>query len=315
MTDTPLAASGSKWIPLKDEILYEGDLINNLGCYDKRPDYTSEFWRRPALFAEKFTYDRSRARAMYNRQLMYCAPASSGWEAHRLMERFPLKILEHGQAISAAVGEYVRDEAGNLIPDQNGAPQGVKFFTVQRIARVLDKEVMGADVFAINYQNQRIRAGLAAHNIRNAETGERDSYIVTPDAREHPMRSFSKVHALSGGAEFEDIIWERHLWGPFILFDAKGIIYDGDAAWSRNAALEKAIGNAIQYGVPLPGLVRRGEDFETPDIKGRPVSIVDQAWEDARHLVYEVKKTQICRAGIRNTLGARCGVAAYPLYE
>ncbi|MCD8566461.1 MAG: hypothetical protein LRY36_00770 [Alphaproteobacteria bacterium] len=78
--------------------------------------------------------------------------------------------------------------------------------------------------------------------------------------------------------------------GPFILFDAKGIIYDGDAAWSRNAALEKAIGNAIQYGVPLPGLVRRGEDFETPDIKGRPVSIVDQAWEDARHLVYEVKK-------------------------
>lgn len=283
--DTPLVASGSKWIATNGRPLYPGDLIHNWGCYNIHPDYRDPFWKLQHMHAEKFTYDRSRAKSMYDRQAMYYAAASSGWMAWRMAERFTAKVLEHSERLSTII-----QPNGTRISNKKDQ----RYFTICRMGEAVDAEVMAGDVFAVNYRNQMANTLVAANNLRNPETGERDAYVIGPVHRENHMRNFAKIHALSRGTSFEDVTWEVHLWGPMLLHkDTTHGIYDQDHAWSRNAALEKAIGLAIQYGSPIPLLVRRGETFHVVDRYGRPVSVVDQAWEDARHLVYEITRPHV----------------------
>jgi hypothetical protein len=297
--ETPLVATGSKWIATNGKPLYPGDLIHNWGCYNVHPDYTDRFWKLQHMHAEKFTYDRARAKSMYDTQAMYYAAASSGWMAWRMGERFTPKVLQHSRSLSTQIqpdGTRKANKADEM------------YYTICRMGEAVESEVMASDIFAVNYRNQMSSTLIAANNLKNPATGERDGYVIGPVHRENHMRNFAKIHALSRGTSFEDVTWEVHLWGPMLLHkDTTHGIYDQDHAWSRNAALEKAIGLAIQYGSPIPLLVREGETFHVVDRFGRPVSIVDQAWEDARHLVYEITRPHVFDG---KTYGARSETAA-----
>ncbi len=86
------ASTGSKWIANKP--LYPGDLFNNHGCYWPVPDYTDPYWRKAHVFAEKFSYGRSEAKAGYREQSMFYAPASSGPAIIREIMSYPARFIE-----------------------------------------------------------------------------------------------------------------------------------------------------------------------------------------------------------------------------
>lgn len=267
--ETATVKSGSKWISLKllenEQVtlkpLYGGDLIHNNACYYPFPEKFDDFWRLLSMNAEDFTYDDARFKWGYDKQAMIYASASSGWFGRRMAERFSDQVLRHSV-------ERLTNES-------------TPFFSDQRLADVLDPQVM-AKVYKHNYDNNDRDARVAAQHMR-------DVFIYAPVHREEFLRSIGGKHALTRGAFYEDITFEVHFWGPRLIHrDTTHGIYVGDHAWSRNGALEKALGAAIQYGDPQLMDIRMGETFHKTDIYNRPISIFDQACEDARHLVYEV---------------------------
>lgn len=255
--DTPLSTRGLHYISKKP--LYDGDLMHNMGCYWPVPDYGDKYWQLQTLNAEKFALGRSRARWGYDKQAMFYYPASSGRASYELAARFPQRILEHSLRLSD--------------PEKDGA-----FMTTQRLAEAVDPALIKAEVFDRNYRDNMAQTEIAASNLR-------DTYIVGPAHREQLLRALKDYHPVLRGTSYEDATFELHLWGPSCLFDFTQGIYGGGHAWSRNAAMEKAVGLAIQYGSKLPLDLRDGKSFDVVDIYGRPVSILDQAWEDARHIV------------------------------
>jgi len=280
--DTILTASASKYIPVDGRILYPGDLGNNEAIYSPRPDYNDDYWKAQALNAEGFTVDSSRARWGYDhKEMLYCA-ASNGWLAYAAAERFPEKILEHSQNLN----------------DGEDAP----FMTTQMLSTVLDPRYMRENVFAPNYRNNQIAIEIAACN-RPAGTR-----IIGPADREGFLRALHNIHSLLRDSHYEDATFEKHLWVPFCLMEATRGIYHGDHAWSRNAAPEKVTGLAIQYGMQLPLLIRHGQSFDVVDIYNRPVSVVDQAWEEARHIL-DVVSREVEHKGESHNFRTETGVA------
>jgi hypothetical protein len=249
------ASTGSKWIT--DKPNYPGDLFNNSGCYWPVPDYTQDYWKLQHTAAEKFTYGRSNAKYAYREQAMFYYAASSGRDLIPELMLYPERVIEHARRFT----------------DDKDTP----YLTVRRAADVLDPERM-QNIFALNYQRNAAEAAVAAHHMR-------DTYIIAPAHREQMLRSLSSKHSILRGVGFEDAVFEKHLWGPLCLFDATKGIYGGNAAWSFNAPMEKALGAAIQYGVAVPLQARQGASFDVTDIWNRPVSVVDQACEDARGIV------------------------------
>lgn len=259
------SSTATKWISTNGELRYPGDLFHNDALYYPRPDYKDPYWKLQHILAEKFSSDRSIFKEGYRSQAMFYAAASNGRLAYHLAKRYPEKVLQHSVRLTK----------------DGDRP----FLTTQRLAEALDASVMGPDVFAQNYRNNAIATALASENLRNPETGKRDVYVVGPVQREEMLRALKRTLSISRGTFLEDATFEKHLWGPFCEFDVTHGIYHGDHAWSRNAAMEKGLGLAIQYGAPLPLHYRSGIGFDAVDLWGRPVSLVDQAWEDARHIV------------------------------
>ncbi len=267
--ETLLSTTGSKWISRTP--IYAGDLIHNMGSYYPRPNYEDPYWKMLHMNAEAYAYGRSRAKAGYDRQAMFYYPASSGWSGWQVARQFADKIVRQSE----------RFISGDDKP----------YFGVRRLGDILDPEVMGGDVFAQNYRDSRILSSIAAQNIRNPETGKRDTYIISPDRREQYMREIMKNHSLLRGAAYEDAVWEVHLWGPLCLHnDTTHGILGGPRAWSGNAPLEEAVGVAAAFGAPELMAVRRGQSFSFIDVMGQPVSFYDQVHEICRHLVYEIPK-------------------------
>lgn len=257
--ETLLTNTGSKYTA-PGQPLYPGDLINNNGCYYPRPDFKDDYWKMLAMNAEGYNADASRAKWGYDdKKMLYCA-VSSGWKAYeQILKNSDIKkVLEHSERFTTPDDEH--------------------FLTIQKSSEVLDGGIVKNDIFALNNA-----ANLAA--IEYASIKMPKAHIVGPADREGHLRALGENPSMLRGAKYEDAIYEINLWGPFCLMDAKGGIYHGDHAWSRYAANEKSVALAVQYGSQIPLMIRGGVQYDVTDIKGDPVSLVDQAWEDARQII------------------------------
>lgn len=259
--DTILTNTASKWIA--DKPIYAGDLIHNLALYHPKPKYDEDYTLIPALNAEKLVNKASRFKWAHKKAMIY-ASASNGWPAYQLALRYKKIVMEKSTRLST--------------------PDDTPFLTTQRLADSLDSAgIMVPDIFMRNYANNDTAIEAAATNMP-------DYAIVGPADFESYLRSIHEIPPMLGGGKFEDWIFEAHLWGPLMLLDMDAGIYTGDHAWSRHAAMEKGVGLAIQYGEKNLLKARQSINFDVVDIKGRDVSIVDQAWEEARHIVDVVER-------------------------
>ncbi len=258
--ETKLSSQGAKFI--SDTPLYEGDLINNQGSYWPRPIKDDPYWTMLQKNAEGFTFDGSRFAAPHKKAMMYCA-MSGGWLGYEKAERYPHKILEHSQRIKD--------------------PNDSEFMTIQRLQEALDSSIMGPDIFA---RNGRLNQAAVEYASRHMP----DYHISGPDDREGTLRALHSIHPILRSASYQDAVFEQGVWGPECLLEYRRGIYFADHAWSRNAALEKGVALAVQYGNKFTLDARDGMGYDIVDIQGRPVSITDQAWEDARHIVDVVER-------------------------
>lgn len=270
--DTPLTGTLSKWIT--DEPLVGGDLAHNHGAYDKAPDYDQDYWLQPALFAEILTLVEASSKAGIKNQAFLYGSASSGFRAWQRARDFPEPVLNHSLSV--------------------GADHDYKHFTAVRLIDALERNVFLNDILLPNYRDQAIAAKQAVRNLRDPQTGAHNFYVYSPFHRQGAVRVYGESFALSRNIQFEDAVWEKHLWIPRALHNETtyGILH-GDHAWSINKAVEASIGLNIRYGSSLLLDIRRGQNYAMVDIMGRPVSPVDEAWEDARHLVYELTRPLI----------------------
>lgn len=258
---TPLNATYSKWATYTPR--WPGDLISNLGCYPivpVDPDNLDDYWKMQAANAEHFANTESRTHFFYNAngvsQAMLYGSASSGYDAWDIAASFPEAILNHAEDLT-----------------------GEQFITTQALARgALDPEIVKPDIFEKNDRANRGVSDIAAQHNKHL-------YVVGPNHREHFTRDIKHTYPILFGSSYEDLTFEVHYWGPFLFHDASQGIRARDAAWSNNAPLEQAIALAVQFGLEKPLLARGGEQYDVTDIYGRPVSLVDQAWEAARHVV------------------------------
>lgn len=272
--DTPGSRTATKWIK-PGQSLYPGDMIHNKGVYDKWPDYESPYWENQHMFAEGITFGDIFAKSGYPFKAFIYGSASSGVYGMQQARSFPEKILQHSTSLSESIDG------------------DVPFITSVRLLEVLERELFASNVLAQNTRDQMTLARIAAGHLHRRNT-EKDIYVFTPAQRQGVAKTFTGSHAMSRGTHFEDATWEMHFWGPALLMpETTHGIYHGDHAWSNNAALEKGIGLATQYGAEATVDARGGVGFDVIDILGRPVSVVDQAWEDARHLVYECTRPLI----------------------
>lgn len=259
--DTILSSTGSKYIAQKP--MYRGDLINNVASYWPRPDYTQKEWKMAQANAEGFTYDGSRFNSFLKKRMVVCS-MSGGYFGYRLAERNPDKILKGSKRF--------------IQPDDS------EYMTIQKLSGALGAQIVGDEVFAKNGAINQAGCEWMAQNTM------RDHYIVGPDDREGHLRALHSIHSMMQGMPYEDAIFEMAVWGPEILLDHEGLVLWNAHAWSRNGANEKGIGLAGQYGAHLILEAREGKSFDVVDIMNRPVGLVDQAWEDFRHIVFEVEK-------------------------
>lgn len=257
--ETLLTSTGSKYAA-PSAPLYPGDLINNIYCYHPIPNFDEKRWKRLALNAEGFVQDSSRAKSSYdNIAMLYCS-VSSGYAAYREIENGPTdKILRHSL-------RFTGDE-------------DKPFLTVQRSGDVLDGDIFLNSILEPNYHINRMASEKAAGNMR-------DFYIAGPADREAHLRTLQSNPSILRGDSYEDSTFEMNFWGLFCLMDVTRGIYYGDHAWSRNAPQEKAVGLALQYGQKkVLGIRSFKANFTVTDINGDPISVVDQAWEDARQIL------------------------------
>ncbi len=306
---SPLDGTATKWIAFAPR--WDGDLISNLAFYQPQPDYNDIYYKRLALLAEKYTADGANARYFRaDKRMLYCG-ASSGEAAFQTAERYAKRVIEKNIKLSFAPDADPADVKnasdkltprvlelclqkfrGHISPEdfadaveeetRGTLDPAILKLTVQRLADALDPAIMAADVFEENYGNNDIAVKAAREQLK--------AFIIGPGDREGHLRAINMIHSMAQGAKFEDIIFEIHMWGPICLHEVNAGIYFHDHAWSRHAAMEKGIALAIQYGVQQPLQIRQFESCDITDIKGRDVSVVDQAWEEARHIVDVVER-------------------------
>lgn len=256
-------ATASKWLVYKPR--WDGDLIGNMGLYHpvpKNPENPDDYYKTLLTNAEHFMHDVSRNQFGYNvggyKQAMFNYAASSGYHAYELAARFPEQILDHSL---------------------RQAPEGdTPHLTIQGAGRVLDPENMGADVFMRNYVHAESDAATAARFMP-------DTCVVAPHHREMFLRALKDIYPMTFGAVYEDLTFEVHFWGGSLLFDYAKDIHERDHQWSRNAIPEEAMPAAAQFGKTELLQIREGQNYDTTDLRNRPISLVDRAWEVARHIV------------------------------
>lgn len=240
----------SKFITAKPS--YPGDLGHNLAFYAYRPDYKRYDDRNIAMQAEALASVTSLSRDN-SKIAMIVASMSSGIVAYDLLEHY------------------------NKTDDVSK-----KITVAQDLTRKVPRDILVPEVFEQNKRKHNRTAEIAASRFK-------DYYIDIPSDSEELQRSINSNKAASTKA-WEDWAFEMHYWLPKILQDTDAMIYHGDKSFSRNGSLEQAAALAIQYGLWVPLEARGGRSIDVKDIKGRDISPVDQAWEDAKHIVYVVEK-------------------------
>ncbi len=256
-------ATASKWAVYKPR--WDGDLISNKGLYYPVPQNTAkldDYWKTMLAHAEQFMHDSSRNNHGYSvggfKIGMSYYAASSGYHLYELASRFPEMIL---------------DNSLRMAPDGD-----VPHMTIQCAGRVLDPENMHADGFMRNY-------GHAENDVMTAAHFMPDTYLIAPHHRETMLRALKDVYPMTFGAGYEDAIFEIHKWGPDMLHNYNKGIHLRDHQWSRNAVPEEELAMAVQFGKSEPLQIRHGMSYDATDIRNRAVSVVDRAWEVARHII------------------------------
>lgn len=112
--------------------------------------------------------------------------------------------------------------------------------TTQRLKHmVAGKELFTGVIIKNRVQNSALN-GIAM--------GLRDGFgVMGVIGPEGAWRSTRNDNALSQGATFQDVIFERW-WGPRVL-DSAGMVLYGDHAYSRYANVEEVLGDQIQCGL------------------------------------------------------------------
>lgn len=258
---TWLNSTSSKWAVYEPR--WDGDLLSNLGGYPvvpHDPKKLDAYWKTLITNAEEFAGGISRTNGGHNisgkKPAMFYYAASSGVYNYEVSARFPDLVLEHSERISP----------------------GDPHLTGRMPGRVLDRENLFADILQRNYENSARDAAIAAHYMKDAQ-------VNSPNHRETFLRALNEIYPITFGVTYEDIIFEIHKWGPFLLHDMRLGIHGRDHAWSINAVPEEQLADAIQFGMALPLEIRRGMQFDVVDIQGRPVSLLDRAWERSRNIL------------------------------
>jgi len=260
MVDTVLSGTYSKWVSADGRAKFIGDLGNIDSCYYPRPDYDDPLMEMQHVNAEARSLNRSRFMKGYTYQAMFPFPASSGPWLRDLVTQYPQKALDHSRRL--------------IGPDDR------PFLSMWRASDFLGSDLMKQFVFSKSRNDNDIWVRRASHFFKG-----RGVYILSPHMREGYLREMSQDFSEMRGTVYMDAVFEKHLWIPSIRFDLRCIIYGGPHGWSYNAPMEKIEGATMQYGVSSVLNVRNGINMDTRDVYGRPVSILDQTWEDARALI------------------------------
>jgi len=240
----------SKFITTKPA--YPGDLGHNIAFYAYRPDFNRYDDRNIAMQAEALAAVTSLSRDN-SKVAMIVASMSSGIAAYNVLEHY------------------------NQTDDLS------KRITVaQDLSRKIPKDILVPEIIEENKNKHNRTIELAANRFK-------DYYIDIPSDSEELQRSINTNKA-AAVKSWEDWAFEMHYWLPKILQDTDAMIYHGDKSFSRNGSLEQSVALAIQYGLWVPLEARAGRSIDVKDIRGKDISPVDQAWEDAKHIVYVVEK-------------------------
>lgn len=258
--DTKLSTTGSLYIAEKPE--YPGDLFNNPDLYWPKRDPKDPLHIKLQKNAEGYAAHASRAHSFYKSAMLYCS-MSGGYYGYAIAEKYPEKILDGSR-------RFIHGD------DQ-------PFMTIQRLQEVLGSDIMKNEVFERNGLLNQTATEYA--RLRMPEF-----YIAGPDDREGHLRDLGRNHSMLRGAGYMDSTFEQGIYLKKCLLEHERGVYFADHAWSRNACMEKAVPVATQYGSQYVLDARDGKSYDIVDIEGRPVSIADQAWEDARHLVDVVER-------------------------
>lgn len=163
--------------------------------------------------------------------------------------------------------------------------------TTQRLKHmVAGKELFTGVIIKNRVQNSALN-GIAM--------GLRDGFgVMGVIGPEGAWRSTRNDNALSQGATFQDVIFERW-WGPRVL-DSAGMVLYGDHAYSRYANVEEVLGDQIQCGLldDYRKHIGPGKEYDIVDDKGQPVPLADRAWETAKHIVDVVERGFITDLGV-----------------
>lgn len=255
--------TASKWAGYKPR--WDGDLISNTGLYypvPKDPSNPDDYWKTTLAHAEQFMHDSSRnihGYAVSGHKIAMCYyAASSGYHLYELASRFPEMIL---------------DNSLRMAPDGDDP-----HMTIQAAGRVLDPENMHADGFMRNYSHAETDVATAAHSMP-------DTYLIAPHHRETILRALKDIYPMTFGAGYEDSVFEIHKWGPDMLHNYNKGVHLRDHQWSRNAVPEEQLAAAVQFGKSEPLQIRHGMNYDVTDLRNRPISLLDRAWEVARHIL------------------------------
>jgi len=270
---TTLAETGTKYITVGTP-QYPADVANNASSYDKPPDYSSGFFLRAALVFEKFTFAESNAQQSQQNQVFVPSGVTSSFTGNEFARLNARAILEHSKVLNI----------------RKGVEGDGRYVTTTRIGEVLENELLANDIVAQNEKRVTNAAGILSENLKNKGI---EAFVYNPFQREYASQLYQKCEAVSRGGKPEDVHFEGHFWVPRILFKDTthfALLSGVDHAWSNNAAIEKAAGLAVIYGNPILNLMRESEPLHFIDEEVRSISVLDMAWECARHLVYEVSR-------------------------
>ncbi len=246
---------------IKTEPRFPGDLGYNLGSYMREPDFNNLDDKQIAMMAEIMAATSSLTREN-SKVAMMIGSVTSGVAGYETAMRNPVAIKEYTE------GKF-----------------GEGFLTIVDLPYVLSKKgVMEPEVFAKTKMNQVRAAGIA-------NTKLPEGYVLdVPFDKEEMLRAISGSSDIASKS-WDDWTFEMHYWLPKIFLDTDRMIYCGDKSFSRNGSLEQAAALSIQYGLYVP-LIMRGDrgNMDVTDINGNDISPVDQAWEDAKHIVNVVEK-------------------------
>jgi hypothetical protein len=267
---TYLSKTGTKYIT--DTPLWPGHLINNLGAYPvyEHLDLKDPDRHNTALNAEYRAVAGSLARGILingsegkTKIAMAVCAMSSGVDAAEALSAYKDRVLEHSK---------------RMIYNNPNRPD-VPHLTMRDPSTALPKEIKSADIFAPNTQRNIQLAALA-------EKLNPGLIVLAPGAAEHAARASTDVSSLTKGRAPSNLDWEQHYWGQWLTSAVDSILLHGDHGMSVNAALEKNMGHAAEFGVRTVLAIRNGRPIDFIDIEGKQISLTDQIWEDVKSLIH-----------------------------